>query len=107
MKFKLGLKEKKNTEAQLFGHCLLYLGLALSNNSNRTEVLNKLNALKITESIHPFPLARKYMSNILEYYLNNNSIELEKWIKEKMTDKNKKIRLASAKKTIEELEEKR
>jgi hypothetical protein len=29
---------------------------------------------------------------------------LEKWIKEKMTDKNKKIRLASAKKTIEELE---
>ena len=32
---------------------------------------------------------------------------LEKWIKEKMTDKNKKIRLASAKKTIEELEEKR
>ncbi|MBP8115353.1 MAG: tetratricopeptide repeat protein [Chitinophagaceae bacterium] len=32
---------------------------------------------------------------------------LEKWIKEKMTDKNKKIRLASAKKTIEELEGKR
>ena len=31
---------------------------------------------------------------------------LEKWIKEKMTDKNKKIRLASAKKTIAELEEK-
>jgi tetratricopeptide (TPR) repeat protein len=31
---------------------------------------------------------------------------LEKWIKEKMTEKNKKIRLASAKKTIEELEEK-
>lgn len=32
--------------------------------------------------------------------------KLEKWIKVKMTDKNKKIRLASAKKTIEELEEK-
>jgi NADH:ubiquinone oxidoreductase subunit 3 (subunit A) len=31
---------------------------------------------------------------------------LEKWIKTKMTEKNKKIRLASAKKTIEELEEK-
>jgi hypothetical protein len=31
---------------------------------------------------------------------------VEKWIKEKMTEKNKKIRLASAKKTIEELEEK-
>jgi hypothetical protein len=29
---------------------------------------------------------------------------LEKWIKEKMTDKNKKIRLDAAKKTIEELE---
>lgn len=31
---------------------------------------------------------------------------VEKWIKEKMTEKNKKIRLANAKKTIEELEEK-
>ena len=31
---------------------------------------------------------------------------VEKWIKEKMTEKNKKIRLASAKKTIEELEKK-
>jgi len=31
---------------------------------------------------------------------------LEKWIKEKMTEKNKKIRLANAKKTIEQLEEK-
>lgn len=30
---------------------------------------------------------------------------LEKWIKEKMTEKNKKIRLASAKKTIEQLEQ--
>ena len=32
--------------------------------------------------------------------------KLEKWIKEKMTEKNKAIRLASAKKTIEQLEEK-
>ena len=32
--------------------------------------------------------------------------KLEKWIKEKMTEKNKDIRLASAKKTIEQLEEK-
>ena len=87
------LKEKKNTEAQLFGYCLLYLGLALSNNSNRTEVLNKLNALKITESIHPFPLARKYMSNILEHYLNNNSIELEKWIKESLNESAKVYKL--------------
>jgi ADP-ribosylglycohydrolase len=31
---------------------------------------------------------------------------LEKWIKEKMTEKNKKIRLANAKKTIEQLEKK-
>jgi hypothetical protein len=31
---------------------------------------------------------------------------MEKWIKEKMTEKNKTIRLASAKKTIERLEEK-
>lgn len=80
------LKEKKNTEAQLFGYCLLYLGLALSNNSSRTEVLNKINALKITETIHPFPLARKYMSNILENYLNNNTKELEKWIKESLIE---------------------
>jgi hypothetical protein len=32
---------------------------------------------------------------------------MEKWIKEKMTEKNKKIRLENAKKTIEKLEEKR
>ncbi|MES1226936.1 MAG: hypothetical protein ABUT20_66295, partial [Bacteroidota bacterium] len=31
---------------------------------------------------------------------------MEKWIKEKMTEKNKKIRLENAKKTIEQLEEK-
>ena len=31
---------------------------------------------------------------------------MEKWIKEKMTEKNKKIRLENAKKTIEQLKEK-
>jgi hypothetical protein len=80
------LKEKKNTEAQLFGYCLLYLGSALSNNPNRSEILNKINAIKIKENIHPFPLARKYMSNILENYLNNNTKELEKWIKESLIE---------------------
>jgi CDP-diglyceride synthetase len=33
--------------------------------------------------------------------------KLEKWIKEKMIEKNKAIRLANAKKTIEQLEDKR
>lgn len=80
------LKEKKNTEAQLFGYCLLFLGAALSNNPNRSKILNKINAIKIKENIHPFPLARKYMSNILENYLNNNSKELEKWIKESLIE---------------------
>jgi len=74
------IKEKKNFEAQLFGNSLLYLGLALSNNSQSSLFLNKINAIPDNLIFHPFPLARKYASNILDNYLTNNSVELEKWI---------------------------
>ena len=74
------LKEKNNYESQLFGMSLLYFGYAMSNNSKRSDVLKLINAIPEEQIYHPFPLARKFASNILEHYLNQNESELEKWI---------------------------
>lgn len=75
------LEQKKNKESLLFGNCLLYLGYALSKDNKRSTLLKYINSIKFDENtIHPFPLARLYVSNILENYLNNDSVELEKWI---------------------------
>jgi hypothetical protein len=74
------LKEKNNYESQLFGMSLLYFGYAMSNNSKRSDVLKLINSIPEEQIYHPFPLARKFASNILEYYLNQNEFELEKWI---------------------------
>ncbi len=74
------LKEKNNYESQLFGMSLLYFGYAMSNNSKRSDVLKLINAIPEEQIYHPFPLARKFASNILEHYLNQNEFELEKWI---------------------------
>lgn len=74
------LKEKNNYESQLFGNCLLYFGFAMSNNVKRSFFLKLINAIPEEQIYHPFPLARKFASNILEHYLNKNELELEKWI---------------------------
>ncbi len=74
------LNEKKDTEAQLFGNCLLYLGYALSNNPLRSKIITIINSIELDQTTHPFPIGRKYACNILENYLNNNTTELERWI---------------------------
>lgn len=74
------IKEKNNFEAQLFGYSLLFFGLALSNKEERSFYINKINAIPDNLISHPFLLARKYASNILDNYLDENSEELEKWI---------------------------
>lgn len=76
------IEQKKNTESLLFGNCLIYLGYALSNDNKRSTYLKFINSIKLDENtIHPFPLARLYVSNIIENYILKDSIELENWIK--------------------------
>ena len=82
------LKEKVNAEAQLYGNCLLYIGYALANQDERSEVLKKINEIPLNSDIHPFPLGRKFACNILEHYLNGNEEKLEYWIKLSLSEAN-------------------
>jgi hypothetical protein len=75
------LKEKNDYESRLFGMCLLYFGYVMSKDSKRSDIIKLINTIPEEQVYHPFPLARKFVSNILEYYLNKDQLELERWIK--------------------------
>lgn len=74
------IKEKKDFQAQLFGHCLLHFGYVMSGNDKASSILKIVNEIPEESITHPFPLARKYAANILQNYIDRNFEELEKWI---------------------------
>ena len=68
------------------------------------EFINLLIHPFLEEVTHHSPILMLLCLVVLASLLIPLHHKLEKWIKEKMTEKNKAIRLASAKKTIEQLE---
>jgi hypothetical protein len=59
------LQEKKTTEAKLFANCLFFLGAYLSDNlKDQKKYLDIINAIQNVDKLHPFPIARKIMSNV-------------------------------------------
>lgn len=78
--FKMYVQEKRTNESIIFSHSIIFLAAFLGNDDKNMGLqLNAINKIDDT-SIHPFPLARKMMSNILYYYTKNDSHNLEKWI---------------------------
>lgn len=76
------LQEKKTNEAKLFGNCLLFLGAYLSNNiKDQKKYLDIINSIDKLDKIHPFPRARKIMSNVLYAYQCNDIASLNYWTK--------------------------
>jgi hypothetical protein len=75
---KLYLQEKKDTSAQLFGHCLLHLGSVLSLDFKSSKsLLSQINKIGFKEHFHPFLQARYIMANLLQAYIENQSRNLD------------------------------
>jgi tetratricopeptide (TPR) repeat protein len=70
------------------------------------EFINLFIHPYISEATHDSPIFMLIVLVIIAALLIPLHHRLEKWIKEKMIEKNKKIRLEAAKKTIEQLEKK-
>jgi hypothetical protein len=70
------------------------------------EFINLFIHPYISEATHDSPIFMLIILVIVAALLIPLHHRLEKWIKEKMVEKNKKIRLEAAKKTIEKLEKK-
>ncbi len=76
------LQEKKTNEAKLFGNCLLFLGAYLSNNlKDQKKYLDIINSIEKIDTIHPFPRARKIMSNLLYAHQCNDLDTIKFWTK--------------------------
>ena len=77
--FKMYSQQKKTNESIIFSHSIIFLAAFLGNDEkNMITALNTINKVSEKE-IHPFPLARKIMSNILFSNYKNDNIKLEKW----------------------------
>lgn len=60
------LKNKKNTEAQIFGHCLLFMKAYLSKDESSIKIIaDKLSRIDFDMAIHPFPLGRQMACRII------------------------------------------
>ncbi|HVX27394.1 MAG TPA: hypothetical protein VHB70_13680 [Parafilimonas sp.] len=70
------------------------------------EFINLVIHPYISEATHDSPIFMLIVLVAIAALLIPLHHRLEKWIKEKMVEKNKKIRLEAAKKTIEKLEKK-
>jgi hypothetical protein len=87
------VKAKQTTEAQLFGNNILFLGAFLSNNVQEMDLyLAKINALPISSNFHPFPQARKVMSNLLYHFWTNNKAQLAYWTTQAFVEEKKQLR---------------
>ncbi len=74
------IAEKNTTEARLFGNCLIYLGLFLSNKQVEADkILAEINAIGMHQSIHPFVQARVIMANLLDAKAHHDSNKLNYW----------------------------
>jgi len=84
------LQEKKTTEAKLFANCLFFLGAYLSGNiKDQKKYLDVINAIKNVDKLHPFPIARKIMSNVLYAYEIKDTGSIKHWTKIAFEQENK------------------
>lgn len=91
--FKRYVQSKKDHEAQLFGNCILFLGAYLNQNKKEaTDYLTRINSIASNEEMHPFPQARKIMSNILYHHRYGDKTELVKWKKTAFEEEKKQLR---------------
>lgn len=91
--FKRYVQSKKDNEAQLFGNCILFLGAYLTKNKkDMIYYLNIINNIIINPEMHPFPQARKIMSNLLFHYYSRDSETVNKWKLIAFEEEKKQIR---------------
>ena len=91
--FKRYVQSKKDQEAQLFGNCILFLGAYLSQNKiELTDYLTRINSIAVHQEMHPFPQARKIMSNILYHHRYRDKTELGKWKEIAFEEEKKQLR---------------
>ena len=91
--FKRYVQSKKDEEAQLFGNCILFLGAYLSQNKiELTDYLKRINSIAVHQEMHPFPQARKIMSNILYHHRDGDKTELVKWKNIAFEEEKKQLR---------------
>jgi hypothetical protein len=84
------LQEKKTVEAKLFSNCLFFLGAYLSGNlKDQKKYLDIINAIQNIDKLHPFPIARKIMSNILYAYEIKDTGSIKHWTKIAFEQENK------------------
>lgn len=84
------LQEKKTTEAKLFANCLFFLGAYLSCNiKDQKKYLDIINAIQNIDKLHPFPIARKIMSNILYSFQVGDTESIRHWTKKAFEQENK------------------
>ena len=76
------LQEKKTPEAKLFANCLFFLGAYLSGNlKDQKKYLDIINSIQNVDKLHPFPIARKIMSNVLYAYQIKDTESIKYWTK--------------------------
>lgn len=76
------LRNKKTHEAQVFGHCLLFLGDYLSENRTGFEAqYKKISSLPLNAEIHSLPLARQLGSHLLYNTIQKNYTKQQEWLK--------------------------
>jgi hypothetical protein len=84
------LQEKKTTEAKLFANCLFFLGAYLSDNlKDQKKYLDIINAIQNVDKLHPFPIARKIMSNVLYAFQIKDTESIKYWTKIAFEQENK------------------
>jgi hypothetical protein len=84
------LQEKKTSEAKLFANCLFFLGAYLSGNlKDQKKYLDVINAIQNVDKLHPFPIARKIMSNILYASQIKDTESIKHWTKKAFEQENK------------------
>lgn len=87
------ITEKNTTEAQLFGNCLIHLGLFLSNKQDEADkILAAINTIGIHESIHPFVQARVIMANLLDAKAHHDEDKLHYWTELAFSEERKQKR---------------
>lgn len=77
--FKKYVQQKQTNESIIFSQSLLFFSAFLGEDEKsifvHVSLINKVN----NEKIHPFSLARKFMTNILYLKLKDRKVELEHW----------------------------
>lgn len=76
------MQNKKTKESDLFGYTLHFLSHYLRENFDELpKYIKKINEIDNTNEIHPFPIARKLMSNIVFAHYNNDQYAINEWTK--------------------------